>query len=104
MKVKSESEVAQSCRLLATLWTTAHQAPLSMGFSRQECWSGLHALLQGIFPSQGSNLGLLTLLHWQVGSLPLAVTQEAHRRQGNIKFCQGNAISEVQTVENLEDH
>ena len=24
-----------------TLWTVAHQAPLSMGFSRQECWSGL---------------------------------------------------------------
>ena len=25
----------------ATPWTVAHQAPLSMGFSRQECWSGL---------------------------------------------------------------
>ena len=40
-KVKSESEVAQSCRLLATPWTAAYQAPLSMGFSRQEYWSGL---------------------------------------------------------------
>ena len=28
-------------RLWATLWTAAHQAPLSMGFSRQEYWSGL---------------------------------------------------------------
>ena len=28
-------------RLFVTLWTVAHQAPLSMGFSRQECWSGL---------------------------------------------------------------
>ena len=28
-------------RLLAALWTVAHQAPLSMGFSRQGCWSGL---------------------------------------------------------------
>ena len=28
-------------RLCATLWTAAHQAPLSMGFSRQEYWSGL---------------------------------------------------------------
>ena len=27
--------------LCATLWTAAHQAPLSMGFSRQEYWSGL---------------------------------------------------------------
>ena len=28
-------------RLFATLWTVVHQAPLSMGFSRQEYWSGL---------------------------------------------------------------
>ena len=32
---------------------------------------GSHFLLQGIFPTQGSNLGLLHPLHWQVGSLPL---------------------------------
>ena len=41
MKVKSESEVAQSCLTFVTPWTAAHQAPLSMGFSRQEYWSGL---------------------------------------------------------------
>ena len=33
---------------------------------------GSHALLQGIFPNQGSNLPLLHLLHWQARSLPLA--------------------------------
>ena len=27
------------CRLVVTLWTTAHQAPLSMEFARQEYWS-----------------------------------------------------------------
>ena len=37
VKVKSLSRV----RLLATSWTAAYQAPLSMGFSRQEYWSGL---------------------------------------------------------------
>ena len=41
MKVKSESEVAQLCPTLATPWTAACQAPPSMGFSRQECWSGV---------------------------------------------------------------
>ena len=41
MKVKSESEIVQSAQLLATPWTAAYQAPLSMGFSRQEYWSGL---------------------------------------------------------------
>ena len=33
--------VAQSCLTLVTPWTIARQAPLSMGFSRQEYWSGL---------------------------------------------------------------
>ena len=42
----------------ATPWTVAHQAPLSMGFSRQEYCSGLPFLLQRIFPTQGSNPGL----------------------------------------------
>ena len=47
------------------------QAPLSKGFSRQEYWSGCHALLQGIFRTQGWNLHLLRLVRWQVGSFPL---------------------------------
>ena len=42
----------------ATPRTVACQAPLFMGFSRQEYWSGLHFLLQRIFSTQGSNLGL----------------------------------------------
>ena len=41
MKVKSESEVAQSCPLFETPQTAAYQDPLSMGFSRQKYWSGL---------------------------------------------------------------
>ena len=41
VKVKSESEVAQSCPTLATPWSAAYQAPPSMGFSRQKYWSGV---------------------------------------------------------------
>ena len=41
MKVKSESEVAQSCLTLVTPWTTDHQAPPSKGFFRQKYWSGV---------------------------------------------------------------
>ena len=55
VKVKSRSHV----QLFATPWTVAHQAPPSMGFSRQEYWSGLPFLSPGIFPTQGSNPGLL---------------------------------------------
>ena len=39
---------------------------------------GYHALLQGIFLTQGSNLHLLCLLHWQAGSLPLTPTGNLH--------------------------
>ena len=58
-KVKSESEVAQSCPTLSEPWTAAHQAPPSMGFSRQEYYSGVplprqHIKKQGQFCSQRS--------------------------------------------------
>ena len=39
--------------LFATLWTLAHQAPLSMGFSRQEYWSGLQWPSPGDLPNPG---------------------------------------------------
>ena len=52
-EVKSLSRV----RLFVTPWTVAYQAPLSMGFSRQNTGVGYHFLLQRIFPTQGSNLG-----------------------------------------------
>ena len=51
---------------LVTPWTVAHQASLSMGFSRQEHWSGLPLPSLGNFPTQGWNL---SLLYWQVASL-----------------------------------
>ena len=43
--------VTQSCTTLMTLWTVACQAPLSVGFSRQEYWNGLP------FPSPWDLLG-----------------------------------------------
>ena len=52
--------------------TVACQAILSMGFPRQEYWSGCHFLLQRIFLIQWSNPGLLCLLYWQADSLPLS--------------------------------
>ena len=49
VSVKSLSHV----RLFATLWTVAHQAPPSMGFSRQEHWSGLPFPSPGDLPDPG---------------------------------------------------
>ena len=59
-------------RLFVTPWTVARQAPLSMGFSRQEHWSGLPCPPPGDLPKPGTEPTSLSLLHWQSGSLPLA--------------------------------
>ena len=64
--------VIQSFSTPSVPWTIAHQAPLSMGLSGQEYWSGIDFLLQGIFPNQGLNLQHVCLLHWQADSLPLS--------------------------------
>ena len=53
MKVKLLSRV----RLFATLWTVAYQAPPSMGFSRQEYWSGLPFPSPGDLPNPGIEPG-----------------------------------------------
>ena len=66
------AQLLSHVQLFVTLWTVACQAPLSMGFSRQEYWSGLPFPPPGIFQTQGSNPGLLHLLHWQVDSSPLS--------------------------------
>ena len=50
-------------QLFVTPWTVAHQAPLSMWFSRQGCWSGLPGPPPVDLPKLGSNLHLLQLLH-----------------------------------------
>ena len=56
-------------RLLAALWTVAYQAPLSMGFSRREYWSGLPCPPLGNLPYPGIKLMSPAL---QVDSLPLS--------------------------------
>ena len=59
-------------QLFATIWTVTCQALLSMGFSRQEYWSGLSFPPPGDLPDPArSNPHLLQLLRWQADSLPL---------------------------------
>ena len=59
--------------LFATLWTVAHQAPLFMGFSRQEYWSGLPCPPPGNLPDPGIKpVSLRSSANWRVDSLPLA--------------------------------
>ena len=49
--------VTQSCPTLETRWTVAHQAPFTMGFSRQEYWSGLPFHSPGDLPDPGIKPG-----------------------------------------------
>ena len=56
--------------LFATPWTIACQAPLSMGLSRQEHWSGLLCPSPGDLPDPAIDSGRSCFLHLQKGSLP----------------------------------
>ena len=60
VKVKSLSRV----RLLATPWTAAHQAPLSMGFSRQENWSGVPLPLVNLKTNLGWKMVFFNVIGW----------------------------------------
>ena len=55
-------------QFFATPWTLAHQAPLSMGFSRREYWSGLPCPPQRDLPDPGVKPASLCLPHRQAGS------------------------------------
>ena len=68
-----ENLVDKSCLTLAIPWTVAHQAPLSMGFSRQEHWSGLPFPSPGDLPNPGVEPGSPAL---QADSLPTEIWGE----------------------------
>ena len=72
VRQKAKETITQGCvyvrvyllnrvRLFATLWTVARQTPLSMGFFRQEYWSGLPFLSPGDLPNPGMETGSPTL-------------------------------------------
>ena len=61
--------VTQSCAAVAILWTAARQAPLSVGFSRQEYWSGMLCPPPGDPPDPGIEPTSPAL---QADSLPLS--------------------------------
>ena len=68
------AQLLSRVRLLATPWTVAHQASLSVEFSRQEYWSGLPFSTPGDLPNSGIELAspalasrlFITVLPWEV--------------------------------------
>ena len=78
------SELLSCVQLFMTLWAAAHQAPLSpWDFPSRNTGVGCHFLLCGIFLTQGSNL-CLSVLCWQVDSLPLNYLGSAMGRMAEI--------------------
>ena len=65
VKVKSLSHV----RPLETPWTAAHQAPLSMGFSRQEYWSAVPSPSLVIIYTEPNKLGLMNCMNYVINFL-----------------------------------
>ena len=76
VKVKSLSHV----QLFATPWTVTHQAPPSMGFSRQEYWSGLPLPSPEDLPDPGIEAGSPAL---QADTLPSEPPGRSVTREGN---------------------
>ena len=76
-----------SCvRLFATLWTVAHQAPLSMGFSRQEYLSGFPCPPPGDLLNPGIKAVSLMSPALQADSLPLASPEGSDSRRSQYGF------------------
>ena len=65
-------------RLFATLWTIAHQVPLSTGFSRQEHWGGLPCPSPEDLPNPGIEPASLTSPALAGGFFTTSATWEAH--------------------------
>ena len=73
------AKLLQSCPTLCDSTDCSLQASLSMGFSRQDSWSGVPFPSPGIFLTQGSDPRLLCLLPLQEGSLQLALPEKLNR-------------------------
>ena len=94
--------IAQSLshiRFFVTPWTVAHQAPLTLEFSRQEYWVGSHFLLQGILVTQGSNSNLL---HRQVDSLSLVPPGKQTLFPNHLRYVHTRLVVPLSSVRNVD--
>ena len=95
--------------LFVIRWTVAHQAPLSMGFSRQECWSGLPCPPPGDLPDPGIKPASLTSpaladrffttgATWEVHKKKIDMEIYTRRKKGLLELGEsGNASSKEMT-------
>ena len=75
-------------RLFATPWTVAHQAPLSMGFSGQEYWSGLPFPSPGDLPNPGIEPGSPALQADALSSEPPGNQDNSYEKRLRMRDCE----------------
>ena len=90
----SEAKSFSHVQLFATPWTVAYQAPPSMGFSRQECWSGLPFPSPGDLPDPGIEPGSPAL---QAGATREAHGPKCFTNTVSFHFIKSNIIYILQT-------
>ena len=87
--------------LFATPWTVAQQAPLSMGFSREEYWNGLPVPSPGDLPHSGIKLGSPTLkafLIWICSSFKAWMALSLSRRACFVKLVKASTLIIISVV------
>ena len=76
------AHLLRSVQLVAAPWAVAHQAPLSMEFSRQEYWSALSFPPPRDLPNPGIEPVSLASPNWQANSLPVLPPGKLLRNNG----------------------
>ena len=84
MKVKMKS--LSRVRLFATPWTAAYQAPPSMGFSRQEYWSGVPSPSLSYLASPAQNATVQTVSHLMFKRENICVWSKSEGRRAPLSF------------------
>ena len=85
-------------RLFATLWTISHQAPLSMGFPRQEYWSGLPCPPPGDLSDPGIEPASLMSSTLAGGFFTSSATQEAPDKVGDTEIKKPSTVFSKPTI------
>ena len=100
------AKLLQLCRLFATPWTAARQAPLSTEFSRQEYWGGLLCLPPGGLPNPGIEPVSFLSPAWRVDSLPIMPPGKlrAHSEQLSTSGGGGGAVGVGPQVRTIITH
>ena len=102
--------VTQSCLTLCNPWTAAHQAPLSMGFSRQGYWSGLPFLSPGKLPDPGIEPrspalqadSLPTELPWKLPTYTQNQEKNSQTQRSRVKWYLSGAVGQQKQGEDSQ--